>query len=141
MKIKNRTLSFLLAMLMIIPMFTGVFTFTAAAEVTNVALNKTVIAAGSNPQAITNGNTNDYWDGGAYPQSATIDLGGYYLHQMINLLGSIKKVTGFGGNLNPVRTFINPKHPRYGETMEIDTPTTLLAALEFENGVLEVKTS
>lgn len=70
--------------------------------------------------------------GGGFP----FDLGGYYLHTMINLFGSIKKVTGFGGNLNPVRKYINPKHPKYGEEFIVDTPTTLLAALEFENGIL-----
>ncbi len=70
--------------------------------------------------------------GGGFP----FDLGGYYLHEMINLFGSVKRVTGFGGNINPERIFTNPKHPRYGEKFEVDTPTTLLAALEFENGVL-----
>lgn len=70
--------------------------------------------------------------GGGFP----FDLGGYYLHEMINLFGSIKKVTGFGGNLFPERTYENPNHPRYGEKFEVDTPTTLMAALEFENGVL-----
>ncbi len=70
--------------------------------------------------------------GGGFP----FDLGGYYIHEMINLFGSIKRVTGFGGNMNPTRTFTNPKHPKYGETFEVNTPTTLLAALEFENGVL-----
>ncbi len=70
--------------------------------------------------------------GGGFP----FDLGGYYLHEMINLFGSIKRVTGFGGNLFPERVYENPKHPKYNETFEVNTPTTLLAALEFENGVL-----
>lgn len=70
--------------------------------------------------------------GGGFPY----DLGGYYLHEMINLFGSIKRVTGFGGNINPHRIFTNPKHPQYGQPFEVNTPTTLLAALEFENGVL-----
>lgn len=70
--------------------------------------------------------------GGGFP----FDLGGYYLHEMINLFGSVKRVTGFGGNINPHRIFTNPKHPKYGEPFEVNTPTTLLAALEFENGVL-----
>lgn len=70
--------------------------------------------------------------GGGFP----FDLGGYYLHQMINMFGSIKRVTGFGGNLNPNRVFTNPKHPKYKEAFVVDTPTTLLGALEFENGVL-----
>lgn len=70
--------------------------------------------------------------GGGFP----FDIGGYYLHAMINLFGSIKRVTGFGGNVDPVRTYTNPRHPKYGEKVEIDTPTTMLATLEFENGVL-----
>lgn len=70
--------------------------------------------------------------GGGFP----FDLGGYYLHQMINMFGSVKRVCGFGGNINPHRTFTNPKHPRYGESFEVNTPTTLIAALEFECGVL-----
>lgn len=70
--------------------------------------------------------------GGGFP----FDLGGYYIHQMINLFGSVKRITGFGGNMNPHRIYSNPKHPKYGESFEVNTPTTLLAALEFENGVL-----
>jgi len=70
--------------------------------------------------------------GGGFP----FDLGGYYLHEMINLFGSVKRVTGFGGNLFPERTYENPKHPKYKEKFIVNTPTTLLAALEFENGVL-----
>lgn len=70
--------------------------------------------------------------GGGFP----FDLGGYYLHAMINLFGSIKRVTGFGGNINPNRTYINPKHPKYGEEFKVDTPTTMVSALEFECGVI-----
>jgi predicted dehydrogenase len=70
--------------------------------------------------------------GGGYP----FDLGGYYLHEMINLFGSVKRVSGFGGNINPKRVYTNPHHPKYGETFEVNTPTTLMAVLEFENGVL-----
>ena len=63
-------------------------------------------------------------------------MGGYYLHVLINLFGSIKRVTGFGGNLFPERTYKNPKHPKYKETFVVNTPTTLIGALEFECGVL-----
>lgn len=70
--------------------------------------------------------------GGGFP----FDLGGYYIHQMINMFGTIKRVTGFGGNINPVRKYTNPKHPKYKEEFIVNTPTTLMAALEFENGVL-----
>ncbi|MBR6404589.1 MAG: Gfo/Idh/MocA family oxidoreductase, partial [Lachnospiraceae bacterium] len=70
--------------------------------------------------------------GGGFP----FDLGGYFIHEMINLFGSIKRVCGFGGNLFPERIYKNPKHPKYGQKFEVNTPTTLIAALEFENGVL-----
>lgn len=70
--------------------------------------------------------------GGGFP----FDLGGYYIHEMINLFGSVRRVTGFGGNINPHRTYTNPKHPKYKEAFEVNTPTTLMAALEFECGVL-----
>ena len=70
--------------------------------------------------------------GGGFP----FDLGGYYLHVLINLFGSIKRVSGFGGNLFPQRTYKNPKHPKYKEIFEVNTPTTLIGALEFECGVL-----
>ena len=69
--------------------------------------------------------------GGGFP----FDLGGYYLHEMINLLGSVKRVSGFGGNLEPHRVYLNPHHPKYGEPFEVNTPTTLVGALEFECGV------
>ena len=71
-----------------------------------------------------------------YAGGFPFDLGGYYLHTLINLFGTVKRVTGFGGNLFPERTFLNPKHPRYKEKFIVDTPTTLTAALEFENGVI-----
>lgn len=69
--------------------------------------------------------------GGGFP----FDLGGYYLHQMINLFGTIKRVSGFGGNINPRRIYTNPKHPKYKEEFQVNTPTTLVGSLEFENGV------
>ena len=62
------------------------------------------------------------------------DLGGYYIHNMINLLGPARRVTGFGGNLNPNRHYSNPHHPRYKEPFIVDTETTIAGTLEFENG-------
>lgn len=78
MKNIRRALSALLAVWMVISLFAAVVPFAVSAAETNVAKGKPVTAAGSNPGAITNGNTGDYWDGGAYPQSAIIDLGDFY---------------------------------------------------------------
>jgi predicted dehydrogenase len=47
------------------------------------------------------------------PVTGSFDLGGYYLHNMINLFGSVGRVSGFGA----------------------DTPTTLSGTMEFEGGV------
>lgn len=63
------------------------------------------------------------------------DFGGYYLHNIINLLGSIKRVGGFCKTMFPEKTYRNPRHPKYGETTHIDTPTSIAGALEFESGV------
>lgn len=72
------------------------------------------------------------YPGGGLPY----DLGGYYIHNMINLFGSVKKVSGFGGNINPNRTYTNPHHPKYKEEFIVDTPTTLTGILEFESGLV-----
>lgn len=69
--------------------------------------------------------------GGGVP----FDFGGYYLHNIINLLGSVKRVSGFCKTMYPQRVYRNPRHPKYGETAEIHTPTSIAGALEFENGV------
>ena len=68
--------------------------------------------------------------GGGLP----FDWGGYYLHTMINLLGSMTRVTGFGGTRNPHRPYTHPRHEKYGEDFFVDTPTSLWGAMEFENG-------
>ncbi len=68
--------------------------------------------------------------GGGLP----FDWGGYYLHAMINLLGSMTRVTGFGGTLNPVVKYTHPRHPKYKEDFLIDTPTSIWGAMEFESG-------
>lgn len=68
--------------------------------------------------------------GGGLP----FDWGGYYLHAMINFLGTINRVAGFGGTINPDRPYTHPAHPKYKENFHVDTPTSLFGALEFANG-------
>lgn len=63
------------------------------------------------------------------------DFGGYYLHNIINLLGSIKRVSGFCKTMYPDRIYRNPRHPLYKEPVHIETPTSITGALEFESGV------
>lgn len=70
--------------------------------------------------------------GGGIP----FDMGGYYMHVLINLLGSVSRVAGFAQCRNPERIIKNVKHPGFGEKIEIDTINSLVGALEFKNGVL-----
>lgn len=65
------------------------------------------------------------------------DMGGYYLHAMIHLFGSITQVCGFSKVRLPERAFLNPRNSRYDETVRLDphAVNTLSAALSFENGV------
>ncbi len=68
--------------------------------------------------------------GGGIP----FDMGGYYLHAMIHLLGPIAKATGFCRSRRPVRTFENPRHPNYGEEFSYETCNMMTASLLFHCG-------
>jgi predicted dehydrogenase len=69
--------------------------------------------------------------GGGIP----FDMGGYYLHNLINLLGGIKRVTGFIKIRNAAKKYPNTKNPKYGEEYVAETPNTMVSSMEFENGV------
>lgn len=70
--------------------------------------------------------------GGGIP----FDIGGYYLHAMVNMFGPIERVTGFAKTRNPDRHFLNPKSPLYKDSFHVDTINTMCASLDFESGVL-----
>jgi len=68
--------------------------------------------------------------GGGIP----FDMGGYYLHNFIQLFGQISRVSGFMKTRNPVRKYINPWNPSYMKKYTIDSPNTMVSSLEFANG-------
>ena len=70
--------------------------------------------------------------GGGIP----FDMGGYYLHALVHLLGPIARATGFAQCHNKTRTRKNPQNPLFGEKVEIDTINELVGSLEFASGVL-----
>ena len=70
--------------------------------------------------------------GGGIP----FDMGGYYMHALINMLGPVARATGFTQRINPERVYKNVKHPQFGEKFNIDTINGLVGALEFKSGVL-----
>jgi len=63
-----------------------------------------------------------------------LDLGPYYICNLVQLLGPVKKVTSFSGMASETRTIGNG--PRIGETVPVETPTTIHSVLSFENGAI-----
>jgi len=61
-----------------------------------------------------------------------LDIGPYYVTNLIQLIGPVKRVAAFSSTPSPTRT-ISSK-PRAGEKIKVETPTTIHALLEFENG-------
>lgn len=63
-----------------------------------------------------------------------LDLGPYYICNLVQLLGPVKKVTSFTGAASDTRTIANG--PRDGEKIAVETPTTIHAVLAFESGAI-----
>jgi len=63
------------------------------------------------------------------------DMGGYYIHALVSLLGPVNRVTGFTRQFRPY-TQRNPRHPDYKKDQNINLDNLFTGALEFENGVL-----
>ena len=60
-----------------------------------------------------------------------LDIGVYYITQLVNLLGPIKLINAVSSIAQEER--IITSEPRYGEKIKVETPTTLLGSLEFYN--------
>lgn len=63
-----------------------------------------------------------------------LDLGPYYITNLVQLLGPIKAVAAMTGKGRATRTISNG--PRDGEEIPVDTPTNVHALLEFANGAI-----
>ena len=63
-----------------------------------------------------------------------LDLGPYYICNLVQLLGPVQKVTSFTGMASDTRTIRNG--PRNGETVPVETPTTIHSVLSFANGAI-----
>ncbi|MBX4870789.1 Gfo/Idh/MocA family oxidoreductase [Rhizobium bangladeshense] len=61
-----------------------------------------------------------------------LDLGPYYIANLINLIGPVKRVGAMTSMASPTRTITS--EPRHGEIIPVKTPTTIQALLEFVNG-------
>jgi predicted dehydrogenase len=61
-----------------------------------------------------------------------LDMGPYYVTQLVNLLGPVRRVVGLATIGNPTRTITS--EPLKGTTIEVDVPTTVNGVLEFAGG-------
>jgi predicted dehydrogenase len=63
-----------------------------------------------------------------------LDVGPYYVSALVNLLGSVSSVTAMGRGLGTERRIA--AGPRAGSTLTSEVPTTVIAAMTFESGVV-----
>jgi predicted dehydrogenase len=64
-----------------------------------------------------------------------LDMGPYYITNLINLVGPVKRVSALLGTGRKERVINSqPNNPRNGEKIQVKTPTTYHALLEFVNG-------
>jgi predicted dehydrogenase len=61
-----------------------------------------------------------------------LDLAPYYITNLVNMIGPVKRVAALATKGSETRTIGNG--PRNGEKIPVDTPTNIHALLEFENG-------
>jgi predicted dehydrogenase len=61
-----------------------------------------------------------------------LDMGPYYIGNLINLIGPVKRVAALSSMASKTRTISS--QPRNGEKIKVKTPTNFHALLEFANG-------
>jgi len=61
-----------------------------------------------------------------------LDVGPYYVTQLVNLLGPVRRAVGLGTIGNATRTVTSEPHK--GSTIDVEVPTTVNGVLEFVNG-------
>ncbi|MBN9309507.1 Gfo/Idh/MocA family oxidoreductase [Devosia sp.] len=65
-----------------------------------------------------------------------LDMGPYYITDLISLIGPIKRVTAFTGKAREEREVTTEGSPFKGTMIKVNTPTTIHAILEFYNGAI-----
>ena len=63
-----------------------------------------------------------------------LDIGPYYITNLIQLIGPVKRVAAHTATPRAFRTITNG--PRHGERVPVGTPTTIHAVMEFANGAV-----
>ncbi|MFO1034896.1 MAG: Gfo/Idh/MocA family oxidoreductase [Hyphomicrobiales bacterium] len=63
-----------------------------------------------------------------------LDMGPYYITNLVNLLGPVKRVMGMATTARKEREITTPSSKFKGEKIKVKTPTSYHAILEFANG-------
>jgi predicted dehydrogenase len=66
--------------------------------------------------------------------SMPYDMGGYYVHALIHLMGPVVRVGGFGMSCG--QPYENPKNENYGKPFPATADTSIAASLEFKSGAI-----
>jgi predicted dehydrogenase len=65
-----------------------------------------------------------------------LDIGPYYVTDLIHLIGPVKRVTAFTGSARAEREVTTPNSPYKGTKIKVGTPTTIHGILEFHSGAI-----
>ena len=65
-----------------------------------------------------------------------LDMGPYYVSELVQLLGPVRRVTAFTGRGLATRTVTTPNVPMTGKKVKVEVPTTIHGVLEFHSGAL-----
>jgi predicted dehydrogenase len=77
-----------------------------------------------------------YYEAGGGP---LYDMGPYYLHALITLLGPVQRVCGVTKATWPTRTITS--QPKKGKVVQVEVPTHLVTVLEFAQGAVVTLTT
>lgn len=65
-----------------------------------------------------------------------LDMGPYYVTNLISLIGPVRRVTAFTGSARSERVVGTEGSPFKGSSIRVNTPTTIHAVLEFVSGAI-----
>jgi predicted dehydrogenase len=78
-------------------------------------------------------NPDFFFQPGAGP---VLDVGPYYVTDLIHLIGPVKRVTSFTNSAKTYRTVTTPGVAMTGKKIKVGTPTTIHGVLEFHSGAI-----
>jgi predicted dehydrogenase len=65
-----------------------------------------------------------------------LDMGPYYITDLVQLIGPVRRVTAFSGSGRRHRVVSTPNSPVLGKKIKVETPTTIHGVLEFHSGAI-----